>query len=109
MSLYSRQLVAATVMGAVFGGWPIYGLGSMTFHISEGIVTAVHPGANTVEIGHRTCRLPPSGAMGAGSSGSRTTINDVVPGMTVRYSVTGNAKGGCTIRMLWPVKPTQKE
>lgn len=109
MTRETRQLLAATFLAALLGGWSISGVGSMTFSIKEGTITAVHPGANTVEIGHRTCRLPANGAMGAVLSGHRTTINELQPGMKVHYAVTGSAKRGCTIRMLWPARSNRKE
>lgn len=109
MTREARQLLAATVLAALLGGWSMSGMGSMTFSIKEGTITAVHPGANTVEIGHRTCRLPANGAMGAALSGHRTKMDELQPGMRVHYAVTGSAKGGCTIRMLWPATSTRKE
>jgi len=109
MTRESRQLLAATVLGALLGGWSISGAGSMTFSIKEGTITAVHPGANTVEIGHRTCRLPANGAMGGMLNGHRTTINELQPGMRVHYAITGSAKRGCTVRMLSPARSARKE
>lgn len=109
MSRLSRQLVTNTILAAVIGGLSGSVLGSVTFPIREGTITSVDPGTNTVEIGHRRCHLPARGAVGAMSSGQRTTINDLQPGMQVRYAVTGSAKHRCTIRMLWPAKPTHKE
>ncbi|MEJ2686699.1 MAG: hypothetical protein P8124_05710 [Gammaproteobacteria bacterium] len=97
------RILAAALCTGVLLGWCGGAAGALAVPQAKGTIMAVDPWAHTVQIGKMQCRVAPNALIKGVAHRGKKALQDLYPGLRVRYAASRTPQGACVVTFLWVI------